>query len=59
MSSEIPDFGAIRFSGTLRPSQSAATSIILPQLERGEKRLHIVALQAREKQFLGFTSGLT
>ena len=53
MSSEIPDFGAIRFSGTLRPSQSAATSIILPQLERGEKRLHIVAPPGSGKTILG------
>ncbi len=53
MSSEIPTFGKIRFSGTLRPSQSAATSIILPQLERGEKRLHIVAPPGSGKTILG------
>ncbi len=53
MSSEIPTFGNIRFSGTLRPSQSAATSIILPQLERGEKRLHIVAPPGSGKTILG------
>ena len=40
---DLPDFGEIRFSGTLRPSQVAASSVIVPQLEHGEKRLHIVA----------------
>ena len=53
MSNEIPPFGNIRFSGSLRPSQSAATSIILPQLERGEKRLHIVAPPGSGKTILG------
>ena len=43
MSTPLPEFGNIRFTGTLRPSQAAATSIIQPQLDNGEKRLHIVA----------------
>ncbi len=53
MSTELPDFGSIRFAGTLRPSQASATSIIQPQLERGEKRLHIVAPPGSGKTILG------
>jgi|TARA_B110000459_G_scaffold14456_1_gene14144 superfamily II DNA or RNA helicase len=49
----LPEFGAIRFGGTLRPSQDAARSIILPQLERGEKRLHVVAPPGSGKTILG------
>ncbi|MEJ6716086.1 MAG: DEAD/DEAH box helicase family protein [Euryarchaeota archaeon] len=49
----LPEFGAIRFCGTLRPSQDAARSIILPQLERGEKRLHVVAPPGSGKTILG------
>jgi superfamily II DNA or RNA helicase len=40
---DLPDFGKIHFSGTLRPAQVAASSVIIPQLESGKKRLHIVA----------------
>ena len=49
----LPDFGSIRFSGTLRPSQKAASSIIIPQLESGKKRLHIVAPPGSGKTVLG------
>ena len=47
------DFGNIRFDGTLRPSQVAAVSVIQPQLETGEKRLHIVAPPGSGKTVLG------
>ena len=50
---DLPDFGSIRFSGTLRPSQEAASSIIIPQLESGKKRLHIVAPPGSGKTVLG------
>ena len=50
---DLPDFGEIRFSGTLRPSQVAASSVIVPQLEHGEKRLHIVAPPGSGKTVLG------
>ena len=49
----LPDFGSIRFSGTLRPSQKAASSVIVPQLESGKKRLHIVAPPGSGKTVLG------
>ena len=49
----LPDFGSIRFSGTLRPSQKAASSVIIPQLESGKKRLHIVAPPGSGKTVLG------
>lgn len=47
------DFGEIRFSGTLRPSQSAASDIIKKQLSQGEKQLHIVAPPGSGKTILG------
>tara|TARA_B110000444_G_C18851828_1_gene606380 strand:+ start:139 stop:2922 length:2784 start_codon:yes stop_codon:yes gene_type:complete len=50
---ELPDFGNIRFSGTLRPSQESAASIIIPQLESGKTRLHIVAPPGSGKTVLG------
>ena len=37
----------------MRPSQAAATSIIQPQLDNGEKRLHIVAPPGSGKTILG------
>ena len=51
--SDGPDFGNIRFGGTLRPSQVAAVSVIKPQLDAGEKRLHIVAPPGSGKTVLG------
>ncbi len=53
MSTSTLDFGNIRFDGTLRPSQQEATSIIKPQLDRGEKRLHVVAPPGSGKTILG------
>lgn len=53
MPDTLPEFGAIKFSGTLRPSQEAAASIIKPQLNRGEKRLHVVAPPGSGKTILG------
>jgi hypothetical protein len=50
---DLPDFGKIRFSGTLRPAQVAASSVIIPQLESGKKRLHIVAPPGSGKTVLG------
>ena len=50
---ELPDFGNIHFSGTLRPSQEAASSIIRPQLDSGKTRLHIVAPPGSGKTVLG------
>ena len=47
------EFGKIRFSGTLRPSQSAASDIIKRQLSQGEKQLHIVAPPGSGKTILG------
>ena len=49
----LSDFGNIRFSGTLRPSQVAAVSVIKPQLDLNEKRLHIVAPPGSGKTVLG------
>ena len=53
MSTPQPEFGNIRFDGTLRPSQQEASSIIKPQLDRGEKRLHVVAPPGSGKTILG------
>ena len=53
MSNTPNDFGNIGFSGTLRPSQVAAVSIIKPQLDLNEKRLHIVAPPGSGKTVLG------
>lgn len=47
------DFGNIRFSGTLRPSQVAASTIIEQQLSAGEKELYIVAPPGSGKTILG------
>ena len=47
------DFGKIGFSGTLRPSQSAAKSVIQAQLEQGEDQLYIVAPPGSGKTILG------
>ena len=46
-------FGNIRFAGTLRPSQVAASSIIREELRNGKKRLHIVAPPGSGKTVLG------
>ena len=48
-----PSFGNIHFAGTLRPSQVEASSVIREQLEKGEKRLHIVAPPGSGKTVLG------
>ena len=45
--------GNIRFAGTLRPSQVAASSIIREELRNGKKRLHIVAPPGSGKTVLG------
>lgn len=50
---QLPDFGNIRFDGTLRPSQSAAVSLLQPQLQRGQKRLYVVAPPGSGKTVLG------
>jgi hypothetical protein len=42
MPEPLPDFGNIHFDGTLRPSQKAASDVIIPQLESGATRLHVV-----------------
>ena len=47
------DFGTIRFSGKLRPSQVAASSVIQSQLNAGEKDLYIVAPPGSGKTILG------
>ena len=47
------DFGAIRFSGKLRPSQVAASSVIQFQLNAGEKDLYVVAPPGSGKTILG------
>ena len=49
----LPNFDGIKFAGKLRPSQVAASSIIIPQLEEGSKRLHIVAPPGSGKTVLG------
>ena len=47
------DFGNIGFSGTLRPSQLAAKSVIEPQLSEGADQLYIVAPPGSGKTILG------
>ena len=49
----LPDFGAIGFSGKLRPSQVAAVSVVEPQLDVHGKHLHIVAPPGSGKTVLG------
>ncbi len=49
----MSDFGNIGFSGKLRPSQVASSSIIHKQLESGEKELLIVAPPGSGKTVLG------
>ena len=49
----LPEFGAIRFNGKLRPSQMAAASIIEPELDKQGKHLHIVAPPGSGKTVLG------
>jgi superfamily II DNA or RNA helicase len=53
MSEPLPDFGNIHFSGKLRPSQEAASKVIIPQLNNDETRLHIVAPPGSGKTILG------
>ena len=53
MPEPLPDFGNIRFDGTLRPSQEAACKEIVPQLENGETRLYVVAPPGSGKTVLG------
>lgn len=53
MPETLPDFGNIHFTGTLRPSQQAASQIIIPQLDAGETRLHVVAPPGSGKTVLG------
>ena len=47
------DFGAIRFGGTLRPSQVASSTIIKEKLDAGERRLLVVAPPGSGKTVLG------
>jgi hypothetical protein len=47
------DFGKIGFSGTLRPSQEAAKSVIHDQLKEGADQLYIVAPPGSGKTILG------
>ena len=47
------DFGNIRFSGKLRPSQVASSSIIRTELESNSKELLIVAPPGSGKTVLG------
>lgn len=53
MPEQLPDFGNIHFSGTLRPSQKAACKVIEPQLKEGSTRLHVVAPPGSGKTVLG------
>ena len=53
MPEPLPDFGNIRFDGTLRPSQEAACKEIVPQLDNGETRLYVVAPPGSGKTVLG------
>ena len=48
-----PSFGNIHFAGTLRPSQVEASSVIRELLDKGKKRLHIVAPPGSGKTVLG------
>ena len=50
--SENP-FSGIRFSGTLRPSQTAASQVIGEQLSENQKQLYIVAPPGSGKTILG------
>ena len=49
----LPDFGSIGFSGSLRPSQVAAKTVIDAQLNGGENQLYIVAPPGSGKTILG------
>ena len=53
MSEQLPGFGNIHFTGKLRPSQEAASKVIIPQLNDGTTRLHIVAPPGSGKTILG------
>ncbi len=53
MSGQADDFGAIRFGGTLRPSQVASSTIIKRKLDEGERRLLVVAPPGSGKTVLG------
>jgi superfamily II DNA or RNA helicase len=53
MSQNLNEFGGIHFSGTLRPSQVAAVSVIEPELDLDGKHLHIVAPPGSGKTVLG------
>ena len=53
MPEQLPDFGNIHFTGTLRPSQKAACEVIEPQLKAGSTRLHVVAPPGSGKTVLG------
>ncbi len=50
---QLPHFDGIKFAGKLRPSQVAASAVIVPQLKEGSKRLHIVAPPGSGKTVLG------
>ncbi|NNM27390.1 MAG: DEAD/DEAH box helicase family protein [Phycisphaerales bacterium] len=49
----MPDFPPIRFDGTLRPSQAEAVAHARRELDRGGRRLHIVAPPGSGKTVLG------
>ena len=53
MPEQLPDFGNIHFTGTLRPTQKAACEVIEPQLKAGSTRLHVVAPPGSGKTVLG------
>ena len=53
MPEPLPDFGNIHFTGKLRPSQDAASKVIIPQLDAGATRLHVVAPPGSGKTILG------
>ena len=53
VSGRTDDFGAIRFDGSLRPSQVASSAIIKRKLEEGERRLLVVAPPGSGKTVLG------
>lgn len=46
-------FERVTFGGTLRPSQADAVDVAKEQLDRGERRLHIVAPPGSGKTVLG------